>query len=421
MTTYSTNTVAACTTSAQFQALVNEIQNALVSQCGLAQLSNLMDTGQMAVPSTTAIAGAANTSQGYYVFAFNDALSLGPLVTGTALLSLQAGTGYNGGASGTFNNVALSGGTGAGAQATVVLGASGVITSITPTTAGTGYCIGDELTVTSAHMVAAGAAAGGSGGGAFVGQLTAAAAPCVILLEFGSGNAATDIQLWATVGTSWTSNGVVGAPTTRACVFTGNVAASLTADYNSRYCYNTTYGFLGLVFKQGALSVQNNSALGALFVFRTSSNAGTPNGNGMAVITAGASASSPGQAITNGTMQVISYTNALVYPPLSTNNSTQWLGWNGAFGTFVFGLTTTVAAGEATVLPIYTIDPIIRFSAVLGVALQQDFPLNSQGQFAIIGASTLTFLSLGNPWGNSGFANQSLSAGNIASLVMLWQ
>jgi hypothetical protein len=58
---------------------------------------------------------------------------------------------------GTYTAVPLTGGTGAGAQATVVV-ASGSITSVTITTAGTGYSVGDILSASSASI-------GGTGSG----------------------------------------------------------------------------------------------------------------------------------------------------------------------------------------------------------------------------------------------------------------
>lgn len=84
--------------------------------------------------------------------------------------ALAAGAGYNGAAPGTFNLVTLTGGHGQAAVATVTVGAGGAIASITigylvagtwVGSPGSGYQVGDVLTLTSANLVAAGAAAGG--------------------------------------------------------------------------------------------------------------------------------------------------------------------------------------------------------------------------------------------------------------------
>lgn len=71
--------------------------------------------------------------------------------------SVTAGTGYT---NGTYENVPLSGGTGSGALATVVVGST-VVSTVTITKAGTGYTVGDVLSVPGAY-------AGGTGTGASV-------------------------------------------------------------------------------------------------------------------------------------------------------------------------------------------------------------------------------------------------------------
>ena len=53
------------------------------------------------------------------------------------------------GTNGTYSGVVLNGGAGAGAEATVVV-AGGVVTSVTVTTAGNGYTLGDTLSFTIA-------------------------------------------------------------------------------------------------------------------------------------------------------------------------------------------------------------------------------------------------------------------------------
>jgi hypothetical protein len=61
---------------------------------------------------------------------------------GANLFTLSAGSGYT---NGTYSDVALTGGTGSGAKATIVVSA-GIVTSVTITANGSGYTIGDELT-----------------------------------------------------------------------------------------------------------------------------------------------------------------------------------------------------------------------------------------------------------------------------------
>ena len=248
----STSAVIAQTNSTTFQAWVNEVYTNLVTNCGLSQMSASMDTGQMAVPCVTALPGAGATSAGYYMFLFNDALAKGAVAL-SALLSLTAGTGYNGGTAHTFTGVAMAGGTGTGALATVVLGASGVVSSITITTAGSGYLVGDQLTVTSANIVAAGGSSGGgSSGFGFVGALTSGT-PVVIKMEFGTGSDTAAPQVWLTVSSGWASSGlVVGVAgtsrTTRVAQFNGTDPSSTITAYTSRYNWEFDGWLFGNVF-----------------------------------------------------------------------------------------------------------------------------------------------------------------------------
>lgn len=90
MATASTNTTLSNASNAAFQAWVNEVYTALVTNCGLTQTA---DTGQMAVPCTTAVP-AANTIAGYYMFAFNDPLQ----ATAPCFFKLEFGLNTNSGA-----------------------------------------------------------------------------------------------------------------------------------------------------------------------------------------------------------------------------------------------------------------------------------------------------------------------------------
>jgi hypothetical protein len=62
--------------------------------------------------------------------------------------TLVGGTGYT---NGTYNDVVLTGGTGTGAKATIVI-AGGSVTTVTITAAGTGYTVGDSLTAPASSI-----------------------------------------------------------------------------------------------------------------------------------------------------------------------------------------------------------------------------------------------------------------------------
>lgn len=421
----STSLVIAHSSNATFQAWVNEVFTELITTCGLTRMSPLQDTGQMAAPCVTAYSGTANTAIGYYMAYFTDPLALGPLNT-VALSAPTAGTGYNGGASGTFTAVNLSGGLGSGGKATVVLGASGVISSITVTTAGTGYSIGDQLFITSANMVSAGAAAGGgSSGFAFVGSLNASVATAVIKLEFGTGSVATAPQMFVTVGTSWASNGTLGALTcgaltTRSGLCCGAVpGGGGTTQYISRYIYNNTLGYLGMAFKVGTV-IGPQVCLGGLIICRSNDASGNPTGVCLNVYTNCIGTTAPiTSGGTAGCLQCMSYAGAAINPAPLAANSPSWIAACG--GTFIpFNQTATLLGGIAFCTPCYYapgISPVYAFSAYVTVALLAEIPIGLTVPIAIIGSTPLNFISIGCPWGAGGFGG--INAGNV--FLMLWQ
>lgn len=415
----STLAVIAHTSTATMDAWINEVGSALVTTCGLSRMSASQDSGQMAFPSTTAYSATLNTAVGYYMFYFTDPLALGPLNL-VALSALTAGTGYNGGAAGTFTGVNLSGGLGSGGKATVVLGAAGVISSITITTAGTGYSIGDQLTVTSANMVIAGAAAGGgSSGFAFVGSLNASIATAVIKMEFGTGASATQPQIWVTVGTSWASNGTLGALTsgaltTRSTLGCANPSTSAIIQFISRYNYNNTIGYLGIAFKIGSVSA--NTTIMGLIISRSNDSSGNPTGVCLNVYTNSIGNTGITTGGISGALQSMNYAGAVINPTPSTNNSPVWYGSSGI--PMPFNVTTTLISGNAFFTPCYYAAPIPTFTAYMGVALITEQPIGSTVPAAIIGSTPLTFLSVGQLWGATGFGGLSSVA---VTVMMLWQ
>lgn len=404
----STSAVLAHTNTTTFDAWMNEVASELFTVCGLRRLSSSMDSGQMAFPSTTAYSATLNTAQGYYMGCFTDPLALGPLNT-VALSALTAGTGYNGGASGTFNAVPLTGGLGSGAKATVVLGASGVVSSITISTAGTGYSIGDQLTVTSANMVSVGAAAGGgSSASAFVASLAASVSPVVIKLEFGTGSPASGAQMWVTVGTSWASNGTVGAltcgaVTTRGTLCIGTAPASTSTLYTSRYNYNNTIGFLGMAFKLNAVSA--NLCEGGLIISRSNDSSGNPTGTALNVYVNNFVASGSGIATSVSAQANIIYaSNSLAANAVPSN----WLASTGQPMPFNSG--STLISGNAFMIPGYSSWPQFAFSAYFGAALLSEIPVGNTVSAAMVGSTPFTWISCGYPFGAAGIGGSSVGA-----------
>ena len=423
MATSSTLSTLANTSTATFDAWVNEVYTALVTNCGLTHISATMDTGQMSVPSTQNWNNTTQTSFGYYMFTFNDALGQGPLVTGATnpLVQVQGGSGYDANGSATFSSVALAGGSGTGAFASVVV-ATGVITSVTPVVGGANFNLGDQMLITSANMVAAGAGAGGTGASAFVPQLTSAASPVIMKMEFGNGQLALGAapQIWLTVGTSWGGEGTIssaqnGAVTTRSALLLGSAApASATQTYVSRYMYNSTYGSMLLNFKQGAVS---NSSYGTVMIYRHTGTNGFPISNGVTVLTSYVVALSPGGNVNNGSALHISYTanNVLPVIPLAAN----CVGWLPLQNILPGNNAFTLENGTVFVFPTYTVDPVFRYNNMNVLGALADIPLNATVSCDVIGTASLTYIQLGTPFAEAGaFAGQSQA---IYGLLALWQ
>jgi hypothetical protein len=91
--------------------------------------------GPLTSASTTTANGSANISF------TNNFMVMGLLTTA------GQGSGYT---AGTYTNVPLTGGTGSGAVATIVVGSSGAVSSATLTTNGVGYSAGDQLSASNA-------------------------------------------------------------------------------------------------------------------------------------------------------------------------------------------------------------------------------------------------------------------------------
>lgn len=93
MTTYTTSAPISMQTNATFQAWVSEVISSLVTHCGMTQTS---DTGQINT-STVALPTVSNTSAGYVILAFNDALQTAtptaPNATASVYIKLEFGTG----------------------------------------------------------------------------------------------------------------------------------------------------------------------------------------------------------------------------------------------------------------------------------------------------------------------------------------
>lgn len=399
--TFSSSGIVSNSSTANFNAWINEVFAGLVTNCGLRQLPAAMDSGQFANPVTGVVVPVANTAAGYWMFAFTDPLALGPLST---VAAIAGGASYT---NGTYTAVPLTGGLGSGAKATIVV-AGNVVTTVTITTAGTGYAIGDQLSAAAANI-------GGTGSGfaCYVNALTSAAAPVVMKLEAGTGASTSTANMWLTVGTSWTSNGTVGAANNGAVTLrtalTSAAQASSVTTYNSRFMYNNTLGACAMVFKETGGSAGGSQAF--FYIFRSNDTSGNPTANGLHVVTQ-CNATNPVNNTSNAPFDaMMSYTaNTVVNPPSISMSSLP--------NALPFAQTTLLTGGVTYAFPLYTWTPALSFSAYAAVVTKNDIPIDNTVVCALVGSTPLTFLCT---WPCDTSAGSFGFTAAVPAMLILWQ
>lgn len=411
MTTASTSAILAQDTVVHMNAWVGELYTQLTG-CGLVQTN---DSGQIVVAAGLATIAALPTGTGvanavgYFTFTFNDALALGGLST-TALAA--AGAAYTNGTQTALTVTGVTSGA-TSARATVVV-TGGACANASITTAGSGYIVGEKLTINVA----------GGTGASWTATALSSGAPVIFRLDFGGGGATTSPQMWVTVGAGTNGSGTIAGTAatsrmTQVACFTGNAPASLITAYTSRYVYNSTFGYLGLAFKYGSIAA--NLPTGSVLLFRTNDASGNATANAVVLLTN--SATNVGlQTAASGAMQCMTWNGSgvgsTIFPTLSATNSLLWLSFTGVF---VFGLAATLENSIAFITPIYTMDPGLKFNAYNGVGLLGDFPLGNTASFAMVGSTALTFISLGTCFGNSGAGGFGGVTNANLTFCMMWQ
>lgn len=401
MTTASTSTVVDHSTDAAFRTWVAEV----IAQMAVVGLAITSDTGQINTGSVTKPGSA--TAGGYSIFRFTDTIAKGGLATMNAIVG---GSTYT---NGTYTNVPLTGGTGSGAQATVVV-AGTVVTTVTITTAGSGYLVCDQLSAAAANI-------GGTGSGftAQVATLAAGAYPIVIKLEYGSNTTTTIPQLWVTVGQGTNGAGTLTGTTNVRCVAAPNTALVSTAtSYTSRFCFNATQGFLGFCWKIGGMGT--NTAITSILIGRSTDTAGATTGDAFYVLTGAFNTTPPTSS--NGQQQNVSILTSTVYPTSpSASNNCAWGGSNGNATGMPFNLTSTTYSGNSYVIPCYYMTPNICISNHLCLAMPAEVPLGNSFTTTLVGSSSHTYIQLGLCFGNSNSLGQYALGASGPGLCMLWE
>jgi hypothetical protein len=422
MTTATSSADLSQTAQAGTQAWTGEMLGQLIA-CGLKQTN---DTGQLTLTgsgasATTNVAqptgtGVAN-AVGYMVFTFSDTLAGGSLSTAAI------NTGGSGGTNGTYTGLTVTGAiSGATNAVGTVVVSGGAATTLTITTAGSGYIVGEKLTVSNVSVPTAAnwtATALGSGN------------PVIFRLDFGAGAATTDPQMWITVGAGTNGAGTISGTAgtskmTQVAVGAGSAPTSTTTPYSSYFCVNMTYGVAWAAFKFSGSGTAYTAFMG-FCLFRTSGSTGAANGNAIGLITN--SSTTTGNLTTPPVVQYMTWSSgagSTVYPTLQANNSTAYSSGaaqytSGATNT-IFGLTSSLENSTAFVFPIYTISPAIAFSNVVGQVLVGDVSLGTSFSATLIGATALTYLQVGAPCGVAyapGAYTQT--AGNVVAFAWLYQ
>jgi hypothetical protein len=239
--------------------------------------------------------------------------------------------------------------------------------------------------------------------------------PVYIKIQYGTG-AGTNYPVM-TVQTGTGSNGsgtLTGATTVASQIGLNQAPASTSTTYTSRYCYNTTAGFLGVAWKYNAGGISDQTQ-GGFFISRSNSNTGVATGTSVSQITGGNSTTV--YASTYAWLQTINFANALVYPTAANLTSQGNLGW----GPWPIGSPTTSASGNVSVLPTFYAEPDLGVSNNIGQCLQSEVAFGSTISVALVGSTANTYLSVGRPCGNTAAGTNNVFSGTLSGLLMLWQ
>lgn len=242
--------------------------------------------------------------------------------------------------------------------------------------------------------------------------------PIFFKIHYGNFNAPNDPGMAISVSTSSDGAGNLNGPTIsieQACCYNGGPTSTITAAI-SRYCYNTTQGSLGVVWKYGinpASSGAPDQAFGGFMISRTNDNTGAPTGEGVVVIAGGSSTF--GFPSTFANMQTINFTTGALNPPssLATYGAIGWAPWP-------LGLASTVDGGDVSAVPALYAVPSMQASANLATVNLGEVALGSTAVLALVGSTTHTFLSVGRMFASTNGSTNNSTLAAVGAL-MLWE
>jgi hypothetical protein len=365
--------------------------SAHLATCGLKQT---IDTGQ--INWVTVTRPGTTTDAGYEIWCFDDALAAGPIAT---LTKIAAGTGYT---NGTYNNVPITGGYGTGALATIVV-AGTVVSTVTITTAGTGYKVSDTLSAAAANI-------GGTGSGftCMASALTSAAAPIVIRVAYGTGSSANNPRVRITVGTQTNGAGTIGGTALTAALDCHGDTACTGAAKTSYCCgvagsFWIVYGFNG--------NVSNTRSVQGFNISRTFDADGNPSATGAIVI------------VENG----LNGTGAARWQPLrfaaTANAFSAETTTNGQCPMSLYNpaaVTSSLVSGSPQAFLCLIWTPQL-LPTLIACVLSSEIPDTTTFTAILLGTATRTYISMGFQWTALWNTDSSTRAVGIVGVVFIWE
>lgn len=220
-----------------------------------------------------------------------------------------------------------------------------------------------------------------------------ATSPVFMKIEYGTGGTTSIPQIWISCGRGSDGAGNLTTVTFARSSVTNNVQpTSIITSYVSKFCWNPTLGAFSFIWKVSATGTTNQT-LGGLVLARSNDGSGVVTTDAVFILVNTYNAVA-GSASSAGSLQCYSYlTSALLTIPTPAS-----------WGMWPLGILTTVVGGNIAVVPIFALSPSLYVPVVLCIGLLTETPiLNTTLPFALMGATTRTYLSAGSIFGSSVF------------------
>jgi hypothetical protein len=234
-----------------------------------------------------------------------------------------------------------------------------------------------------------------------------ATVPIFLKLEFGTGSVTSIPFMWITIGTGSNGSGTITNPSTRvACgADYSGFPNSTSTNVASYFCYNATYGFLGVAYKLGLCAASAATGIFGMgfIVCRGNTSAGAANSDAIVLLTSSSSATGPsginGSAGAGSCMQCWSEAQSLYYP---VNNSSgavnQGLAW---FTVPLFDYQGVTSPNNPSIFPCFYLAPAPTITNFFGIVNNSDVNVGSTFNATIIGSTQLTYLNVGGLFGSN--------------------